>query len=79
MGFLAFSIDPDLSEVTEAAARMCPHFNFASGTSRIMGPWHQHQVPDTIYLDASGRVVAFDRGEQRREHFEERVKALLPK
>ena len=77
MGFLALSIDPDLSEVTEAAQRMGLRFNIAAGSSAVMAPWHVRQVPDTIYLDAEGHVVAFDHGEQNRAHFEERVKQLL--
>jgi len=77
VGFLALSIDPDLPEVTEAAQRMGLRFNIAAGSSRVMAPWRVRTVPDTIYLDAQGQVVAFDRGEQNQAHFEERVKALL--
>jgi len=77
VGFLALSINPDLSEVTEAAQRMGLKFQVASGPGDVMYPFGVRQVPDTIYIDASGQVVAFDRGPQGKAQFEKQVKALL--
>ncbi|MBS2027683.1 MAG: hypothetical protein JST54_07265 [Deltaproteobacteria bacterium] len=77
VGFLALSIDPDLSEVTEAAQKLGLRFQVASGPGDVMHPFGVRQVPDTIYLDASGKVVAFDKGPQGKAQFEKQVKALL--
>ena len=77
MGFLALSIDPDLSEVTEAAQKLGLKFQVASGPGDVMHPFGVRTVPDTIYLDANGQVVAVDRGPQGKAEFEKQVKALL--
>lgn len=79
MGFLALAVSPELDEVTEAALKLGLHFQIAAGDSSVMSPWHQRQVPDTLYLDANGRVLAFDRGPRTRADFESRVKQLLAK
>lgn len=77
VGFLALSVDPDLDDVTEAAQKMGLRFIVAAGDSAVMAPWHQRQVPDTLYLKADGQVLAFDRGPRTRADFEARVKELM--
>jgi len=77
VGFLALSVDPDIDEVTEGALHMGVHLTVASASSDVLAPFHVRQVPDTVYLDAHGKVVAFDRGPRNEAQFEARVKALL--
>lgn len=77
VGFLALCDEPDLEAVTRAAHAYDLRFAVASATSNPLRAFGVRSVPDTIYLDAQGRVVAFDRGPRSREQFEERVRALL--
>jgi hypothetical protein len=77
IGFLAVCDEPDLETATRAAQGLDLHLAVAAATSNPILPFGTRSVPDTIYIDAAGKVVAFDRGPRTREQFETRVKALL--
>ena len=78
IGFLALCDEPDLETATRAARGYDLRFAVAAATSDPIVAFGTRSVPDTIYLDAAGKVVGFDRGPRTREQFEMRVKALLP-
>jgi thioredoxin-like negative regulator of GroEL len=77
VGFLALSIEPDEKVVEAAARKLGLAMTVATTRDEVLAPLRVNAVPSTVFVDASGTIVAAASGLRKRSFLEARVRALL--
>jgi hypothetical protein len=76
--FLAVSLDWDTRRVRVAMERLKLTLPIATAESELLGPLSLDTVPATVFIDASGRVVARLNGTGSKAALKAQAEQLLP-
>ena len=75
--FVAVSIDPDVPNIRNTAARLGVGMTLWVADGEVLGPLHVAKVPSTVFINREGTIVAAANGEQKPDFVRRRVQALL--
>ena len=77
MGFLAVSITRNAAVVRRTSERLGLGMSVAVAQSELLAPLGMQYVPATLFVDASGKIVASAVGARSPAFLRERAQALL--
>ncbi len=77
IGFLAISIDQDVTRVRKVAKRFGMSMPVAIARGDVLAPFGMRAIPSTAFVSADGKVIALAKGSQRRSYFEVHARELL--